>query len=374
MPCLICKLRVERHQLKIQCEDCDQYFHCSCAKIKPSDMEFMKKTNNKFRCNSCNRKRRLSLRSPPLTTTDTASVLVQSELDSNSNSKKIIEPSQKKVDNLTTLQISLPSKHNIQDHQQNDMEENTKDSSQRSLIIANSGNQSMEQQHHDQLQHIVSEPTKILNKLELVYNEIINLKEMHSNNVLLIKSLQDEKVILKEKIDVLEKEVNYLHQKRRDKCIEIIGVPKVNDNNALNCAKKIFSDALNINITDDQIDNCFVKKIKKIDNFHSKNSYMDILCVKFVSLNCKKLVMKSKYSNKDKLTSRLFGCNVDVNNIYVNDSLSIFTRRLLKEAQALKKKKKIKFVWIRNGSVLIRKGDGDKVLVVNSLEDLSKFN
>lgn len=39
-------------------------------------------------------------------------------------------------------------------------------------------------------------------------------------------------------------------------------------------------------------------------------------------------------------------------------------------AKITKKEKHFKYIWLRNGKVMMRKSDADQVIVINSLDDL----
>lgn len=64
MPCK-CGQKVDRIGAKIQCSLCKVYYHMNCVNLQQSDSEYMKKNNIPYRCVSCDKQRRHSLRSPP---------------------------------------------------------------------------------------------------------------------------------------------------------------------------------------------------------------------------------------------------------------------------------------------------------------------
>jgi len=108
-----------------------------------------------------------------------------------------------------------------------------------------------------------------------------------------IKTLKDENSMLKDKISILENKFNWLEQDKMQNVVEILGIPDDSSVSASDLAKKAFSDGLNINILDEQIEKCYTKKIK-----NNKVA----LYVKFVSYDTKKLILKSKFSRKKNLT------------------------------------------------------------------------
>lgn len=56
--------------------------------------------------------------------------------------------------------------------------------------------------------------------------------------------------------------------------------------------------------------------------------------------------------------------------IYVNESLTWYTRKLFNAAQIFKKKEQYQFCWIKNGKVFLRKEQGSKIFSVRNEGDL----
>lgn len=83
--------------------------------------------------------------------------------------------------------------------------------------------------------------------------------------------------------------------------------------------------------------------------------------------------MRNKFSNRTKLTAVLFGDESNNSNIYINESLTPYTRSLLKAARSVKQLKQYKYLWMRNANILFRKNDGDQVVIIKTFEDLEKL-
>lgn len=416
MPC-ICNNKVERGQEKIKCPGCNEYFHCSCMKLNVAEIEFMKKSGKNFYCNDCTVKRRTSINPPPFfapsiaaATTAVMKKSSQKESPQSSLQQKKTQKQQCQQQKLVQHQLVQPvnsstkvnqqvqpnynseieSRENTQQQQchqqqQYQQQQHQQVQPQQDLLVHSNSRDSTKvtQLEQPQLQNINNETENTVSSrgnessitLELVYNEIVALKTIFANAQLentstlsLIKTLQEEKQLLSSRVDELEREVNFLKEKSREKCIEIVGVPGLSNNNALDAAIKIFSEGLDTNINESLIDDCYVKNIKTKDA-SGNNSSLDILCVKLVSLNKKKEIMRKRFTNKNKLNARLLGgdCN---RKIFLNENLSLRTRNLLKAAQKFKLENNFKFVWVRNGKVLMRKKEGDSVIILNTIEDL----
>lgn len=167
--------------------------------------------------------------------------------------------------------------------------------------------------------------------------------------------------------------------------VDIVGVPNVSSRNAREVSQKIFREALNIDIPDEQLIECYAKRIKSrpannnttpnlaVDNLpndstansgrpanltndstqnsnesgngNNKNNNnrinnSNILCITFSTPYYKQLVMNSQKLKPENLSASIFD-NKFSNNIYINDSLSAYYRALLREAKKIKSKKKI---------------------------------
>ncbi|KAG8250989.1 hypothetical protein J6590_090353 [Homalodisca vitripennis] len=59
--------------------------------------------------------------------------------------------------------------------------------------------------------------------------------------------------------------------------------------------------------------------------------------------------------------------------IYINESLTPTRRRIFNEVRSIKKEKGFTFIWIRNGEILVRPSEGDKVSAVSNWNDVEKL-
>lgn len=59
--------------------------------------------------------------------------------------------------------------------------------------------------------------------------------------------------------------------------------------------------------------------------------------------------------------------------IFIKDYLSKTKEELSWETKNLKREKKFKFMWIKNGTIVIRKNENFKVLEINEEEDSQKL-
>lgn len=107
------------------------------------------------------------------------------------------------------------------------------------------------------------------------------------------------------KVSKLESKLNWREQKELENSIEIVGVPNVNHENAKECLSKIFSEALNVMVSNDEIEEFNVKRINARGSSSSKENFKNIICVKLASSESKKKIMMAKRTARKNLNTSL---------------------------------------------------------------------
>lgn len=303
----ICGKKVDRSVSKLKCADCNTFCHANCVNLRESDVDYMIKNKTIFRCDRCKILQRKSI----------------------SQSSKII--SDNSPSTACTASVNDPKNEKV--------------------------------------------------TLSTVYAEIMQLKTLNANAIALINSLQEEKKVLQSRVDSLEKKINFLQHDRRRKYVEIVGVPTVDNTNAVDTVIKICKDGLDVSINKADIEHCYVKNIhsnssnnnqsSSANNNSAPKNYLKILCVKFNSFVSKQNIMNKRFANKNKLNAGMFGSEFMDKKIYINESLTSYTRSLLKAANKVKESNHYKYLWMRNSTILMRKIEGEPVIRINSFEDLN---
>ena len=179
----------------------------------------------------------------------------------------------------------------------------------------------------------------------------------------LFQSLKHENTILKSKIVQLETKIDDLEQLAKNKSVDIIGLPmQRNNNDVLKTTLQLFSSGLNVAVKEDDIESVF--QLKSRDNKPGK------VIVSFTNSSTRNTVLQAKRKNKNLST----GClNLNLNNvnlIYINECMTKYKYSIFKKAKEFKKSKHFKYLWSRNGRIMLRKFEGDAVRVINNLADL----
>lgn len=153
----------------------------------------------------------------------------------------------------------------------------------------------------------------------------------------------------------------------------------------------LFSKALDVHVTENDLTSCFVKntkasyaevvsesnsaanKVLSENNSATDSNKQSIVSVAFSSFSQKERIMQKKFAEKKKLNAGVFGAEHSGKKIFINDTLTKFMRDLFKRAKEVVKEKEFKFIWVRNSTILLRKKEGDKVIIIKSFVDLDKL-
>ena len=159
--------------------------------------------------------------------------------------------------------------------------------------------------------------------------------------------------------------VNTVEQRSLDKTIEISGYPYDKDEDTMTILKNI-GDAIDYPLSEDMIDDLYRRK--------PNANFPGILVVSFVRKR-EKLAFYRAARAKKNLSSRMLGFNLgEPSRVYVNDALTYRNRKLLMTCKEFKRQNGFKFVWVRNGQILMKKDEGASVEVIKSAEALQRIS
>lgn len=216
-----------------------------------------------------------------------------------------------------------------------------------------------------------------------VFEELKNIKKMLKEYHEEISALRNENQKLQKEVGILNVKVGLLEQERLVNSVDIIGMPSVNKENLKSGVIDIIKERLDINLAISDITHCYAKKVfnKKIstsDNIsqtkkHHQNN--PIVCVKFFSQTTKLNIMKKlKEQTKQKaLNSDIDGSERETKRLFINDSLSKYTRAVFNAAKIIKVEKNYEYLWVKNGKIFMRKEEGNNYVRIYSIEDLNNL-
>lgn len=179
--------------------------------------------------------------------------------------------------------------------------------------------------------------------------------------------LKAENNDLKNKVCELEERVENMEQYSRRNCLEVQGIPEGEGESVLDIVKDV-GRALKMEITDSMIDTCHRLRQKK-DAKGPRG-----IIVKFVRRMDKEALLKKRQEKKKDFSTRHLNLATPTDiPVFINESLSPARKRLLWQARQLKTDREYKYIWLRNGNILLRKEEGSPVITIKTQADLDKL-
>lgn len=96
--------------------------------------------------------------------------------------------------------------------------------------------------------------------------------------------------------------------------------------------------------------------------------------VKFTRILKKQEMIKGIREKRSLYLREVYNCEgADNKQIFLNEHLNWLNHNLWKEAKTLKQMNFVKYAWIRDGDVLVKKNEGDKYIIIKSMSDIRKM-
>lgn len=180
---------------------------------------------------------------------------------------------------------------------------------------------------------------------------------------------QQNKIIRKENIDLKQRikdlELNQFHhqQQQFNKHLTIHGVPMKPNEDLKNIITNI-TKIIKIGISSEQIKSC-----RRMNSNNQQNS--PIIVAEFDSTEIKQDIQKHFKLNGPVMVQQLF-TNTTNNSqkIYMNEYLHEYTRKLFEDTKRIKTKYNIKYVWVKNGVILIREKSDTEIIKIKHHDDI----
>ena len=168
-----------------------------------------------------------------------------------------------------------------------------------------------------------------------------------------IKKEREERTLLEERIFQI---LNPIEIDKRRKNLELHGLPQEENEN---CYEKVKSIMEKITPKPVKVVNCY-RTGQKYNKSGGKNTRPIFL--KFESEEQRETAYASRTNLK----------KIEEYTLYLNEDLPPNIRVLRGKANAFKKKNNFKFLWIKNGNVLLRKNEDSKIYNIRKSSDLEK--
>ena len=160
----------------------------------------------------------------------------------------------------------------------------------------------------------------------------------------------------------LKNQLNQLEQYQKKSNLIINGIPE-NENETLNEKIKNLAKKIDVNLKEFDI--------IAAHRLHAKRSPAPVI-VRLLNLEKKTKMIAN--SRKLKPNTESLGWDTEPKPIFINEQLTKTNALLLKKAQDLKKNGQIKFVWSRDGNILIREDVNTPSIKILCEEDLIEID
>lgn len=185
-----------------------------------------------------------------------------------------------------------------------------------------------------------------------------------SDLIQMLEDLQEENKYLKSKVKDLECRLDDSEQYSRANTVEIHNIPELPSEDTYEIVSKV-GVALDLDISRDMIDVCH-RLGKREDSGRPA-----AIIVRFVRREVKQNMLVKRRARKRDFTTKHVGYQTsDPKIVYVNESLCPGRRRVYAAAREAQRSKGYKFLWIRNGRILMRRDENAPVKALYSLDDV----
>lgn len=150
------------------------------------------------------------------------------------------------------------------------------------------------------------------------------------------------------------------------------GVPEILNENIYESVLKVCNIGLKLNVQKNDIKKCFrVKSKQHNSNPNDTKRNKSKVVVIFDRKSNKDLILKNWRESKNLLAKN---CGFDESNkVYIQETLSMYKKTLLFKTKELKNNGSVKYVWVRDGSIMVRKEEGGVIVHINTIFDLDKI-
>lgn len=309
--CNVCAKSVSSRQLKIECQTCQNLFHGSCVNMSKDEVEYIVSSDEIWRCDPCRDTRRKSRQ-------------LETKID----------------DNQATISDVLSLLNDMRTESKAQLKKLEED-------LGKSVNMC-----HDRIGDLV----------KIIEDQSIKLK-VHEVN---FDTLKSENTQLKKRMQELECQIEDMEQYSRANCIEINGIPEEANEDLPKIISKLGA-KLGVPTEETSIDACHRLRQPR------ETGLVRGIIVKFNQRKIKEEILQKRRVKRNFNTRDMEIMDKPATPIYINESLSPARRRVFKAIRELQKEKRFRFVWIRNGKILVRPDEGGKVFVATTMTHVAEL-
>lgn len=211
--------------------------------------------------------------------------------------------------------------------------------------------------------------TFVGNTVEEIKSDLKNMQkkmiEMDNRQEKLEKQNQE----LNKKVKDMEVFIQEMSQENNGNKLEISGIPQ--DVECKVFTEKIFQAAKVDEIT--TTSEYTIEKLYKARQPGTSGPVVKSLVVAFQSKNKRDMVLETVKKNKIVLNTRNISSQNPPLQVFVNEYLTPYMRRLFYEAKKIKADKNYQYLWVKNGQILLKKTNDSRPMRLTCHDDLAKI-
>ncbi|CAH2097005.1 unnamed protein product [Euphydryas editha] len=167
-------------------------------------------------------------------------------------------------------------------------------------------------------------------------------------------------------IGELQYKIDAMEQQARLYNVEIANLPERRDENLIAILEKIGS------VIKHPIETSSIVSIHRVPHFDMKNSRPKNIIVRFTTK-----ILRNNFITAARLAKGLksdqLSISGTVQNIFINEHLTVKNKQLFRMCREAAAKHKYKYVWIKNGTILVRQTDSSAIFAVQNEHDVRKI-
>jgi len=320
----------------VSCGKCSTLFHLACVNITLKDVEYLREKKKKWVCKNC-----------------------ESELKAEARSDNCLASPARVVGSSGAVTPSLECKIT------QDKEPSLTDVF--NLIKRNEGRLQQlideQKEFRENIERAMEFQSGLCNELS---EKLERIEVKLAQDQARIASLEENNLKMFSKLNALELKINNIEQGSLGSSLEIHGVP-VKPNENCRSIVSVVGRSLGVDISPNDIFNVYRPRPRASNDGNLRDPP---IVVQLNNCFLRDELISARKVKRNLSSAHLNWEGPEVFQVYINERLTFYNKTLYNSARDLKKQNKIKYLWVKNGKVLMRKADGAPVIVVNTPDDL----
>lgn len=318
--CAACTEEITSRAPGIRCFGrCSKFYHGRCVGLNKRELQAFKSPGFSWRCADCRGK---------FVDSDTRKSIIVGDLDDSDNDATVAIENNSAVAMLRTIQADLKSLNAKYD--------------------------------------------AILTSVNFCSDKISSFEaalKSYDSRITSLEKANKDNAALRSEVQVLSSRLDALEQYSRLDNLEIQGVPQASNENVMDILSKI-GNAIDCPISRDDV--VFAHRVQHQASADGQHKSIVLKLNSRLKRDALLAAAKRKRVSSDSTGTGLRVEGV-AERLFINEHLSVRNKLLLRETKQAARNKNYKYVWIKNGHILVRHHDGSGVIRISNASDIKKI-